>query len=107
MDKKFLKHATLDRFADTKQCASAVQSVKEVADDCGVLAEKGLTSTLVFQRIQQYGFNQIKSNHVYWWHILWRQVKSPFIFLLFLAAGIAFFARQAIDASCYHSISNH
>lgn len=97
MDKKFLKHPSFGRFADSKQCASAVQSVKEVADDCGVLAEKGLTSKIVLQRIQQYGFNQIKSNRVYWWHILWRQVKSPFIFLLFFAAGIAFFARQAID----------
>ncbi|MDP3882434.1 MAG: HAD-IC family P-type ATPase [Candidatus Staskawiczbacteria bacterium] len=57
----------------------------------------GLSKKEVVLRQEKFGFNEIKSNGVSALKILKRQLKSPFTYLLFLAAIIAFFVGEKID----------
>lgn len=59
---------------------------------------KGLSSNEANDRIKQYGHNKITHEEISWWHILLRQFKSSFVYLLILAALIAFFLGEMLDA---------
>lgn len=59
---------------------------------------KGLTSLEAKEKSKQFGINQISATEIKWWQILGRQFKSPFIYLLLFAAGLAFFLGEKIDA---------
>ncbi|MFH0779872.1 MAG: HAD-IC family P-type ATPase [Parcubacteria group bacterium] len=59
---------------------------------------KGLSADEAAKRLKQYGKNEIAGREVKWWHILGRQFKSPFIFILIIAALIAFFLKEMIDS---------
>ena len=47
----------------------------------------GLTHSQATKLLQAQGHNEIGDKGVNWWVILWRQFKSPFIYLL-VAAGV-------------------
>ena len=59
--------------------------------------EAGLTDAQVADRRQQYGPNQLHSLRVGWWQILRRQLRSPFVYLLFGAALLALLLGRKVD----------
>lgn len=58
----------------------------------------GLTSQQVESLLAKYGPNQITSRQFSAWEILLRQLKSPFVYLLFAAFFLSFLLGEAIDA---------
>ena len=60
-------------------------------------SEKGLDLKEAQNRLSEYGFNELKGKEVIWWEIFLRQFKSPFIYLLFAAAFLAFFLEGPLD----------
>ena len=63
-----------------------------------VKISQGLSKRQAKNRLEQYGPNQVRSQTNNWWQILFRQFKSPFIYLLVLAAALAYFLGQKIEA---------
>lgn len=59
---------------------------------------KGLSSNEANDRIKQYGHNKISHEEISWWHILLRQFKSSFVYLLLVAVLIALFLGEMLDA---------
>jgi P-type Mg2+ transporter len=57
----------------------------------------GLTPQEVHKRKQEYGLNEISGEEVQWWHVLLRQFKSPFLYLLLITAVLSFFFGEIID----------
>lgn len=57
----------------------------------------GLSKKEISQRQEKFGFNEIKSKGVSAFNVLRRQLRSPFTYLLFAAALIAFFIGEKID----------
>jgi len=61
-------------------------------------SEQGLSTGEAEKRLEKYGFNEIKSKETTLFHVLLRQFKSPFFYLLFIASIIAFAMGEAISA---------
>ena len=61
-------------------------------------SKSGLTSKTVEEKIKIFGLNHIDGHELKWWQVFLRQFKSPFIYLLFFAAGLAYFLGEKIDA---------
>jgi Mg2+-importing ATPase len=61
-------------------------------------AETGLSKKEVISRQQQYGFNEVKQKGVSILDILLRQAKSPFFYLLVIAALISLVVGEKIDS---------
>ena len=57
----------------------------------------GLSKKEVVLRQKKYGLNDIKIKRTTAFQIFFRQIKSPFTYLLFFAALIAFFIGETID----------
>ena len=72
---------------------SIEQTLKELDTREGGLTEK---EALLAQ--QKYGFNEIKVKNTNALDVLFRQFKSPFTYLLFIAALIAIFIGERIDS---------
>ena len=72
--------------------AYCTHSAGEVLKEFGTTRDKGLSSKAVVKLQQEYGFNEIKGQETTWYHIFFRQWRSPFIYLLLVAALIAFLA---------------
>lgn len=60
--------------------------------------QKGLTHKKAQEKLKKHGKNEIEKHSVTWFNILLRQFKSPFIYLLFLAAIVAIFVGEGLDA---------
>ena len=60
--------------------------------------KKGLTTVKVDEFLSIYGKNEIKKHKNTAWHIILRQVKSSFVYLLLFAAIISFALQQYFDA---------
>lgn len=60
--------------------------------------ENGLAEQEVKERQKLYGLNEIKEKEISAFEILFRQIKSPFFFLLILAALLAFFVGEKINS---------
>ena len=60
--------------------------------------ENGLKEKEAKERQKIYGFNEIKEKEISLFEIFFRQLKSPFFFLLILAALLAFFVGEKINA---------
>lgn len=58
----------------------------------------GLTASEVSIKQIKYGLNEITSHKVYIWQILLRQLKSPFLYLLIIAAVLSIFLKGYIDS---------
>ena len=63
------------------------------------VTNKGLDKQEVTRRQDEYGPNEIEARKIHWWQILFRQFKSPFIYILLVAALVAFLLREIIEAS--------
>jgi Mg2+-importing ATPase len=61
-------------------------------------SEGGLSMSEVLARQKKYGPNEIGGRETRWWHILGRQFKSPFIYLLIGAAALALVMGELVDA---------
>lgn len=59
--------------------------------------ENGLTSDTAKLLIEKFGENRISSQAVGWRQILSRQFKSAFVYLLIVAAGLAFLLGERLD----------
>ena len=66
-----------------------------------LFTDKGLSYSEVFRLQARFGRNELDRNHrVSWPEVLWRQFKSPLIFVLILATGVtAFLLKEPVDAA--------
>jgi P-type Mg2+ transporter len=62
------------------------RSIQEVLDALQTSMEDGLSDEQVQQRQHQYGRNELLAQSITWWKIFFQQFKSPFIYLLCIAA---------------------
>lgn len=69
---------------------------KEVLEMLGS-SEQGLSEREVLRRQKIYGLNEIKIKETTLFDILIRQIRSPFFYLLFIAAFIAFLIGETIN----------
>jgi Mg2+-importing ATPase len=60
--------------------------------------ESGLSEEEVNERQKIYGFNEIKEKEVSAFEIFVKQLKSPFFYILLIAATLAFFVGEKIDS---------
>lgn len=60
-------------------------------------SENGLSENEADNRLKTYGFNEIELKEIEWFDVFLRQFKSPFFFLLFVAAISALFIGEKID----------
>ncbi|MCX5922320.1 MAG: HAD-IC family P-type ATPase [Candidatus Dependentiae bacterium] len=75
------------------------KTIEDIATDFGVSMHDGLSDAQVLERQAVYGLNEIKTREIGWADILWRQLKSPFIYLLLGVAVLYFFLQSYFDAS--------
>jgi Mg2+-importing ATPase len=61
-------------------------------------SEDGLSDAEAAKRLKDLGRNEVHSATLSWWHILVRQFKSPFLYLLIAAAILASFLGEKTDA---------
>lgn len=61
-------------------------------------SKNGLSKNEATARLKVYGENKVVGKESHWWNIFFRQFKSPFIYLLFFAVGLAFYLGEKIDA---------
>ena len=77
----------------------SVLSEKELEKKLELSCKHGLCPEEVEKRLKLYGANELETNKVHWWVIMFRQLKSPFIYLLAAAAVLAFILGEAIDSA--------
>ncbi|MEO6508984.1 MAG: HAD-IC family P-type ATPase, partial [Patescibacteria group bacterium] len=63
------------------------------------VSEAGLNDKEVLSRQGQYGKNEVTGEKVYWWTILLRQFKSPFLYLLIGAGLLSLLLGERIDGA--------
>jgi Mg2+-importing ATPase len=78
---------------------SSLQSLEAAIHELGSSAKNGLSQAEVEQRQKQYGPNQIKARSIFWWQILARQFSSSLIYLLLVAAGLAFLLKESLNGT--------
>ena len=61
-------------------------------------SEKGLSEKEAEGRFKIFGFNEVKAKEIGLYDIFFRQFKSPFFYLLFIATIIAFLLGEVINA---------
>lgn len=77
--------------------SAANRDVSKILEDFGVLPEVGLSSEEVKEKLSSAGRNEISSKETSARSILWRQFKSPFIFLLVAASVLTLVLGEKID----------
>ena len=70
------------------------QAASELKTDLNL----GLGTEEVHKRFQQYGRNAIEDNKIEWWHVLVRQFKSSFVYLLIAAAALSYVLGEKLDS---------
>lgn len=76
----------------------AAKSVEEVCAALGTNKELGVAKDAVLMLQKRYGPNELKGHVVTWMEVLGRQFKSPFLYVLALAALLSFFfGEEKID----------
>ncbi|NMB70374.1 cation-transporting P-type ATPase [candidate division WWE3 bacterium] len=63
-----------------------------------IFIEKGYTTKQIQELRKKYGKNELTKNQVTWWHILFRQFKSVFIYILIAAVLITFVLGEKFDS---------
>jgi Mg2+-importing ATPase len=59
---------------------------------------RGISEKEAVVRLKEYGFNEIKPKGINVLEILWRQISSPFCYLILLASLISFFIGEIPDS---------
>lgn len=62
------------------------------------VTSQGLGTKEAAERLVKYGPNEIEAKETRWWQILFRQLKSPFIYILVVASLISFIFGEAVEA---------
>jgi K+-transporting ATPase ATPase B chain len=75
----------------------ATKNKKELASALKTNVVSGLSPAEARVRLEKYGRNEVKGKPVPWWEILLRQFRSPFLYLLALAAVVSFSFGQITD----------
>lgn len=75
----------------------ARMNVQEIYNKLKTSETQGLTSAEASKRKAQYGTNQITGQEVTAWQIIFDQIKSPFIYLLVIIAGLNFILGEFLD----------
>jgi P-type Mg2+ transporter len=70
----------------------------DVLKALGVTADTGLTGAEVVRRRAQWGLNAVSSHRARFLPVLWRQLQSPLLWLLFVAAVASYFLGERSDA---------
>ncbi len=84
--------------------AYAMQTPEQVCIAFNTSATTGLSSEQVIKNRQQFGSNEISGHEITWIHILYNQIKSPFIYVLIVIAGIDFMLGELDDGIMILSI---
>ncbi|MFH1408004.1 MAG: HAD-IC family P-type ATPase [Patescibacteria group bacterium] len=74
----------------------ANKSLDEIFEEFKV-TRNGLSINSVIKLQEICGLNKIEYSKVYWWHILLRQFKSPFIYLLIVASLVSFGLKDVLN----------
>lgn len=74
------------------------QPLPVLLEELRVDPKVGLPVSEAVNRLSQFGPNQIAGQVTTWWQIFIRQLKSPFLFLLLVAAALAFILGERIDS---------
>lgn len=69
---------------------SASLTIQALSKQLETSLEQGLTNQEAITRQNSFGLNELKGHQIGWLHILWRQLKSPFVALLIAAAIISY-----------------
>jgi Mg2+-importing ATPase len=77
---------------------AASRPVEDVLLEIEVKANNGLSSEEVLRRGERFGPNSVSSHHARWWPVLWRQLRSPLLGLLVIAAVASFFVGERSGA---------
>ncbi len=77
----------------------ATKDISSIEKEFGTSCKNGLTEKQVLVQRRTYGSNEFKKISVRWWHILLRQLRSSFTYLLFAAAILSFFLGELVNAS--------
>ncbi|WP_285614412.1 cation-translocating P-type ATPase [Hydrogenophilus thermoluteolus] len=84
----------------TKMPQWYMMTSKAVAEYLGSDPERGLPFERVAERLRQYGLNQLDpGKREGWWARLTRQLKNPLLFVLLVAAVVAFALGERVDAA--------
>lgn len=75
----------------------ATQSLDQLRAEFGTDPDSGLSAAEAEQRLRAHGPNAIEGKETRWWHILGRQFRSAFIYLLLVAAVIVFAIGETLD----------
>jgi len=73
-------------------------SEPEVLEKLSCNLEMGLSQQQALKLLAENGPNDLKKNEVKWWQILFRQLKSSFVYLLIVAAALALILGEKVDA---------
>jgi len=60
-------------------------------------SQNGILPTEAERRRAKHGSNELIAKEIKWWHILSRQFRSPFIYLLIFAAAVSAVMRELVD----------
>lgn len=74
-----------------------IKSKEDILSAFNVNENTGLLSEEAEERLKKYGNNEIASKKLRWLHVLFRQFRSPFIYLLIGAALLALLLGEIID----------
>ncbi len=72
-------------------------SAEEVLHNLNV-TETGLSETEIKTRQTKFGLNELGKQKVRWYHVLWRQFASPFIYILLATVPLSLMFGEKIDA---------
>jgi len=75
-----------------------IKKIDEIFKDLNT-SEKGLSEKEAKERLEIYGFNEVKTKEITFFDIFLRQFRSPFVYLLFIASLIAFLIKEKIDSA--------
>lgn len=75
----------------------ATHTVQEICVFLETSNTNGLSNKQITDRNAQYGANTITNHEVTAWHVLFNQIKSPFIYILIIIAFINFFLNNFTD----------
>jgi len=87
-----------DRAAPQGIGSAGALSTIDVLAGLGVEADAGLSDAEVQCRLRQWGPNAVSSHHARLWPVLWHQLRSPLLALLFTAAVASYFVGERSDA---------
>ena len=60
-------------------------------------SDQGISSIEAQKRLKVYGLNEIKTKEIKLFDIFLKQFKSPFVYLLLIAAVISFFIQEKVS----------